>query len=65
MSKLELLRSHDELRAALILAGREIRKLNFGKRDSPVLEKLRQVLKEARLVAKAERETLDRLPKGD
>ena len=55
MPKSELMRSHDELRAALIVAGREIRKLNFGKKDSPVLQKLREVLKEARVVAKAER----------
>jgi hypothetical protein len=41
-------RSHDELRAAIILAGKEIRKLNFGKRDTPVLRKLRQVLRESR-----------------
>jgi len=55
MAKSELLRSHDELRGALILAGKEIRKLNFGKKDSPVLRKLREVLKDARAVAKAER----------
>jgi hypothetical protein len=30
----DLERSHTELRAALILAGKEIRKLNFGKRNS-------------------------------
>ena len=59
MPKSELMRSHDELRAALIVAGREIRKLNFGKNDSPVLQKLRQVLKEARVVAKAERDKMD------
>ena len=58
MPKSDLMRSHDELRAALIVAGREIRKLNFGKKDSPVLQKLRQVLKEARVVAKAERDKL-------
>jgi hypothetical protein len=34
----DLERSHAELRAAVILAGKEIRKLNFGKRDTPVLE---------------------------
>jgi len=45
-----LLRSHDELRAAVILAGKEIRKLQFGKADSAVLRKLRQVLREARAV---------------
>ena len=33
----ELQRSHAELRAAVILAGKEIRKLNFGRANSPVL----------------------------
>jgi hypothetical protein len=42
-----LTRSHDELRAALILAGRRIRHLNFGRRDDPVLKVLRQVLRDA------------------
>jgi hypothetical protein len=51
----ELERSHAELRAAVILAGREIRKLNFGRKGNPVLSKLRAVLKDARVVAKAER----------
>jgi hypothetical protein len=62
----DLLRSHDELRAALILAGKRIRKLNFGKRDDPVLPILRKVLREFREVAqefattrKAWRETPD------
>ncbi len=58
MPKSDLMRSHNELRAALIVAGREIRKLNFGKKDSPVLQKLREVLKEARVVAKAERDKM-------
>jgi len=58
MPKSDLMRSHDELRAALIVAGREIRKLSFGKKDSPVLQKLREVLKEARVVAKAERDKM-------
>jgi hypothetical protein len=49
-------RSHRELRAAMIVAGREIRKLNFGRRDNPVLARLRAVLREARAVAKVERE---------
>ena len=56
MDDLDLLRSHDELRAALLLAGKEIRKLNFGRKDSDVLKMLRRVLREARAVAKAERE---------
>jgi hypothetical protein len=55
MAKSDLQRSHDDLRAALVVAGKEIRKLNFGKRDTPVLQLLRRVLREARAVAKAER----------
>jgi hypothetical protein len=35
----DLERSHNELRAALIIAGREIRRLNFGRRDNAVLKK--------------------------
>ena len=56
MDDLDLLRSHDELRAALLMAGKEIRKLNFGRKDSDVLKMLRRVLREARAVAKLERE---------
>jgi hypothetical protein len=56
MPKSDLQRSHDELRAALVTAGKEIRKLNFGKRDAPVLQLMRRVLREARAVAKAERQ---------
>lgn len=48
----ELTRSNDELRAMLILADREIRKLNFGKKDTPLLKKIQQVLQEARVVAR-------------
>jgi hypothetical protein len=55
-SKSDLLRSHDELRAVLRLAGAEIRKLNFGKKDTPLLNLLRRVLREARAVAAAEKE---------
>jgi hypothetical protein len=55
-SKSALLRSHDELRAVLRLAGAEIRKLNFGKKDTPLLNLLRRVLREARAVAAAEKE---------
>jgi hypothetical protein len=47
----ELQRSHDQLRAAVILAAREIKRLQFGKQDSPVLAKLREVIREARAVA--------------
>jgi hypothetical protein len=46
------------LRAALRLAGAEIRKLNFGKKDTPLLKLLRRVVREARVVAAAEKETL-------
>jgi len=56
MPKSDLLRSHDELRATLVVAGKEIRKLNFGRLDTPVLKLLRRVLREARAVAKAEQE---------
>ena len=50
----DLERSHAELRAAVILAGKQIRKLNFGKRDDPVLGILRRVLRDARSVARQE-----------
>lgn len=50
--------SHDELRAILILAGREIRKLNFGKTDTQILRKMRQVLRDARAVRKAQTASL-------
>jgi len=50
----DLERSHAELRAALLLAGKRIVKLNFGKRDDPVLVILRRVLREARAIAKRE-----------
>jgi hypothetical protein len=50
----DLERSHAELRAALMLAGKRIVKLNFGKRDDPVLPILRRVLRDARAVAKKE-----------
>jgi hypothetical protein len=52
MAKSDLLRSHEELRVALRLAGKEIRKLNFGRSDTPVLNLLRRVLRESRMVAK-------------
>jgi hypothetical protein len=40
----ELLRSHDELRAAVIIAGKRVRKLQFGRRnDDPVLDHLRML----------------------
>jgi len=37
-----------------MLAGKRIVKLNFGKRDDPVLPILRRVLRDARAVAKKE-----------
>jgi hypothetical protein len=41
-------RTNAELRAALILAGKRIVKLNFGRRDDRVLPILRRVLRESR-----------------
>lgn len=62
----DLERSHAELRAALMLAGKRIVKLNFGKRDDPVLPILRRVLRDARAVAKKEGITVRvRLPMGE
>jgi hypothetical protein len=49
----ELETSNAELRAAIIVAGRELRKLNFGRQDSPVLKLLRRTLRDARQVARA------------
>jgi hypothetical protein len=54
----DLERSHTELRAALMLAGKRIVKLNFGRRDDPALPILRRVLREARVVARKEGFTL-------
>jgi hypothetical protein len=47
-----LLRSHHELRGALILPGRHIHKLSFGRRSDQALPILRRVLKEPRAVAR-------------
>lgn len=58
----ELERSHDELRAALIVAGKHIRKLSFGRKDDPVLQVLRWVLRDARSVRKAVRSARLRIP---
>ena len=52
MTELQL--SHTKLRAAVILAGKEIRKLNFGRANSPLLVVLRRVLRESRAVARKE-----------
>jgi hypothetical protein len=51
----DLERSQSELRAALTIPGREIRRLNFGRRDNPVLNKMREVMRGARTVAARER----------
>ena len=48
----DLLRSHHKLRAALRLAGMQIRKLNFGRQDDPLLQNLRRTLRDARPVAR-------------
>jgi hypothetical protein len=48
----DLERSHAELRAAVLLAGKEIRKLTFERADSRVLFLLRRILREARAVAR-------------
>jgi len=54
MEKSALLQSHDELRAVLRLAGAELKKKSIGRRDSPLLQLMRRVLREARAVANAE-----------
>lgn len=52
----ELERSHDELRGALIFAGRRVPKLTFGKLiDDRHLAKLREVLVNARTVRRKTR----------
>jgi hypothetical protein len=45
-----LLKSHDELRAAIILAGKELRRNRV--RNEPLLRILRRVLREARAARK-------------
>jgi hypothetical protein len=50
----DLQRFRAELRAAVILAGKEIRKLNFERADSPVLAVLRRVPRKSRAVARQE-----------
>jgi hypothetical protein len=45
--------SHKELRAALRIARREIVKLNFGKRDTPILQLIDRVQADAKAVALA------------
>src|ERR1035441_1398394 len=51
----DLQRSHAELRAAVILAAKEICRLNSGSAVSPVLAKLRRVLRKSRTVAHDDR----------
>ena len=58
----ELERSHDELRAALIVAGKHIRKLAFDRKDDSVLQLLRRVLRNTRAVRKAARPVRLRIP---
>ena len=58
----ELERSHDELRAALTIAGKHIRKLSFGRKDDRLLQLLRRVLRDARPVRKAARPVRLRIP---
>jgi len=48
----ELLHSHHELRAALILAGMHIRKLSSGGREDLALDIIRRTLRDARRVAR-------------
>ena len=45
-------RSHDELRAALIFAGRHIQRQKYNMKAQIVLKRLRAVLKEARIARK-------------
>ena len=49
----ELERSHEELRAALIVAGRHIRKFRYAKGSVRTLSTLRKALRDARHVRKA------------
>jgi hypothetical protein len=61
----DLERSHNELRAALIIAGREIRRLNFGRRKNALWNKLRATLREARSVAAQQRHQSRPTPEGE
>jgi hypothetical protein len=45
--------SNAELRAALILAGKELKKRTIGRRDNELLQLFRRVLREARAATKA------------
>ena len=48
----ELERSNHELRAVLILAGKEMRKHGYGRKDTPLLRLMRRTLREARAVVR-------------
>jgi hypothetical protein len=50
VEKLE--RSNDELRAVLILAGKEMRKHAQGKKDTPLLRLMRRTLREPRAIVR-------------
>ena len=54
-SMTDLERTNAELRAAVILAGKRIVKLNFGRREDPLLPILRRVLRESRRCERARR----------
>jgi hypothetical protein len=41
-------RSNSELRAVLMLAGKELVRLGFGKKDTPLLKLMRRTLRQAR-----------------
>lgn len=59
----ELERSHTELRAMLILAGRRIRMQNVGRRNQPLLDKIREVLRDAQRVKRDTYSIRKELPK--
>ena len=54
-SMTDLERTNAELRAALMVAGKRIVKLNFGRRNDPVLPILGRVLRESRQGARTRR----------
>jgi hypothetical protein len=60
----DLERTNAERRAALIVAGKQIVKLNFGKKDDTVLRILRRALRESRAVARVQCPTIDAVSRG-
>ena len=50
----ELLKSHDQLRAVVRLAGMKLKKRNLGRENLLLLQVMRRTLQEARVIAKAE-----------